>query len=106
MQTQAEQPGLIGKDSDNFQMVSAFSNGRDKSCKEKGYSSFDSASREKKIVIKPRLLLTKTTPSKRNVIYLKQCLLYRHVTFLGAQERRNIQALGFMLRMPDSTLLG
>jgi len=47
MHTQEDQLGLIGKASDNFQVVSVFSNGKDKGCTERGYSSFDSASREK-----------------------------------------------------------
>jgi hypothetical protein len=46
-------------------------------------------------MVKPRLLLTKITPSKRNIIYLKKCILYRHATFIGPKKEEifRLQAL-------------
>ena len=52
---------------------------------------------KKNFVIKPRLLLTKMKPSKRNVIYFKQNLLYRRATFIRFEKEEifRLQALDF-----------
>jgi len=55
----------------------------------------------KNFVIKTLLLLAKMKPSKRNIIYLKQSLLYRYATFIGLKKYS-----GFSLQIPDRTPLG